>query len=126
MARSQSAILPESGSAGLFLVLRVAEGDAATREVVRRCAGLEQMGAALVDEAVEGEPAPALRASVAFGADFWDRLSPHSRPALLKRFKPLRGAYDAPATGGDVFIHLHSLRPDLNFELAKRLLEELN
>ncbi|MBZ0253447.1 MAG: Dyp-type peroxidase, partial [Candidatus Methylomirabilis sp.] len=31
-----------------------------------------------------------------------------------------KGALSAPATGGDLLLHIHSNRPDLNFELAMR------
>ncbi len=64
--------------------------------------------------------------AVSFGPEFWDRLSPGRHPARMRPSTPISaGALDAPATGGDLLIHLISDRHDLNFEVAGRLRSEL-
>jgi len=60
--------------------------------------------------------------NVGIGSELWDRLSHGRRPEGLRPFKPLSAeGRTAPATGGDVLLHIASSRHDLNFELASRL-----
>ncbi len=60
--------------------------------------------------------------AVGFGPKLWDRLSPGKRPKRLRPFKAVKqGKRAAPATGGDLWIHIASDRHDLNMELAMRL-----
>ena len=121
MNTPQTAILPEPGPAGLFLVLEIGGEEEAARAAARQCAGLEE----LASEVAENPGDAPLRTSVAFGSGFWARLSPGSRPALLRPFAPLWGRHAAPATGGDLFLHVTSSRPDLGFELVHRFLAGL-
>jgi putative iron-dependent peroxidase len=60
-----------------------------------------------------------LACTASFGSELWDAVSPGQRPAGLRPFKALGPA--APNTGGDVLCHIVGKRPDLNFELARRI-----
>ena len=77
---------------------------------------------ALVEQVAAIEPASGLVCVVGFGSDFWDVISPGKRPAALAPFKARRaGDRVAPATGGDLMLHIISDRADLNFELALQI-----
>jgi putative iron-dependent peroxidase len=71
------------------------------------------------------DPTAGLCAVIGFGADAWPRLFAAPAPPGLHRFEPLHGVHDAPATPGDVFLHLRADRSDLCFELATRILDRL-
>ena len=117
---SQSAILPETGSHGLFLVLKL--NDLADIGAVRQqCAALPQ----LLSSIHQHDSQARLVASVAFGLDFWLNINGANHPAHLKHFPQLEGDFRAPATGGDILLHIHSLRQDLNFSLAQQLLDPI-
>ncbi len=64
--------------------------------------------------------------SLAFGADYWDDIHPGSRPQRLKPFTALgKGDIPAPATGGDIFLHIHSDRKDMTYILASEFLRPI-
>lgn len=67
------------------------------------------------------------RSNVAFSSDFWDRAPiPFPKPKGLKPFKEIRVEDRvAPATNGDVFIHINSGRLDLNYQLGAELLNPI-
>ncbi len=117
MSTPQSAILPEAGNHASFFVFNVAPGESARAAVAAVAAGLP----ALLDELGRDDPAARLVGSIAFGADYWRMVSPAASPPGLRPFQAIRGAKTAPATGGDVFVHVHSNRHDLNFEVLRRL-----
>ena len=63
---------------------------------------------------------------VAFGSDAWDRLFGGPKPAELHPFVPLEGPrYAAPATPGDLILHVRAENLGLCFDLARRLLDRL-
>jgi putative iron-dependent peroxidase len=63
---------------------------------------------------------------VSFGSEFWDVISPGIQPAGLRPFKAIEAeGRSAPATGGDILLHILSKRHDLNFELAMRIRNQL-
>ena len=118
----QSGILPEPGPAALFLVLRVVDPARNGKAVAKVLANLPATAAKIA----EAEKGSRLVANVGIGSDFWDVLSPDRRPAGLRRFRSLEVAgRRAPATDGDVLVHVISKRHDLNVELAMRLRAEL-
>ncbi|MEW6774889.1 MAG: Dyp-type peroxidase [Bdellovibrionota bacterium] len=123
MPTPQSAILPEPRPNALFLVLRVNDPAADASAIGKIFSGLEKTIVA-VRKLDKGKSK--LVASVAFGSEFWDRLTLGKRPKFLKPFSPVKGpSLEAPTTGGDVLLHILSDRHDLNFELAMRLRAEL-
>lgn len=118
MTRPQAGIVPEPGKAALFLVLEVRDAARDGRAVCREVAGVPRLTAALA----KLDRRAKLAGTVALGAGFWDAVSPQRRPRGLRPFTPLAWAgRRAPATGGDLFVHVTSERADLNFELAMRL-----
>jgi porphyrinogen peroxidase len=67
-------------------------------------------------------PEGALTCIVGVGASVWDRLFGAPRPAGLHPFPGFSGAkHSAPATPGDLLVHIRAHRMDLCFELAQRL-----
>jgi putative iron-dependent peroxidase len=71
-------------------------------------------------------PDGGLTCVVGIGADAWDRLYPGlPRPAGLHPFVQLEGRHTAPATPGDLLLHLRARRMDLCFELASQLMNRL-
>jgi putative iron-dependent peroxidase len=122
MAEPQSAILPEPGPSALFLVLRAANRarDAA------RLAAVAAAVPARTGRLARSAPAARLVAAVSFGPELWDAVSPGSRPRAFRPFRPIEaGVLRAPATGGDLLLHVVSRRPDLCFELAQQVRREL-
>ncbi|TAN59091.1 MAG: Dyp-type peroxidase [Magnetospirillum sp.] len=120
MPQPQSAICAETGAFGLFLTLTLAGGeDAAVRRALAAIPELTTASAGRLDE-------PALVSSVAIGSAAWPRLIGDGGPAGLAPFQALAdGARRAPATPGDLFIHIHSPRHDANFVLARRIMDSL-
>ena len=72
-------------------------------------------------------PEAHLTAVIGLSSALWDRLFPDLRkPAGLHPFVPLDGGrHQAPATPGDIAIHVRCHRQDMSFELARRLRERL-
>jgi len=114
MRPPQSALLPEPGPSALFLILRADPG-AAPLALARALAQLP----ALAAKVAALDPRAKLASALSLGPGLWDRLSPRARPAALRPFRALSGPGGrAPATGGDLLLHLHSRREDLNVELS--------
>jgi putative iron-dependent peroxidase len=119
MPTPQSAIIAPDGPLGLFLVLHLKPG---AETAVRQAAAAFP---ALLDEIAASAPPAQLVGALAFGPQQWERLSA-TRPQRLKPFGALDGgALRAPATGGDVLLHLHSARADLNYLVANRFVAPL-
>jgi porphyrinogen peroxidase len=71
-------------------------------------------------------PSAGLSCVIGIGSDLWDRLFGAPRPAGLHPFKELKGTrHTAPATPGDLFIHIRAGRLDLCFELARLVTDRL-
>jgi putative iron-dependent peroxidase len=63
---------------------------------------------------------------VAFGSDAWDKLFGSPRPAELHPFREIRaGGRHAVSTPGDILFHIRAKRPDLCFELATQLMDNM-
>ncbi|MHA4853629.1 Dyp-type peroxidase [Rhodococcus sp. MSC1_016] len=116
------AVLTPPSAASLFLVVVAGESreDAVTvRDVV---ADLESLLKAVGFRELSGS----LSCVVGIGSEFWDRVSPAAKPALLHRFLPLSGpVHSAPSTPGDVLFHIKAARADLCFELGRLLVAAL-
>lgn len=120
MPRPQSAILPETGRAGLFLTLNVKpDGVAAVRGLAASLAERTDAVAKLADE-------PTLVSALGIGARAWGAVVGTPPPKHLAEFKLLRdGARCAPSTPTDLFLHIHSERHDANFALARNVMAGL-
>jgi len=113
----QSAIIPEPSENALFLVLGVNDPSRNRNAVARALANVPA-----ITRTVGAIDAKArLVSAAAVGSELWDVLSPKRRPAGLRPLTaiPVDGL-SAPATGGDLLVHIISRRHDLNFELATR------
>jgi putative iron-dependent peroxidase len=117
----QPGVISDGCRAALFLILGAPDHGMATAIVRTLAAVPERVGRI-------GRRAPKVRldAAIGLGARFWDGLRRSRRPALLAEFSAIHGPrLAAPSTGGDVFLHIKSDRPDLNFELARSVLHDL-
>lgn len=122
MAQPQSGVLPEANGHAIFLTftLNPAEEDAAR---MRRGAAAFP---GLTDQVAGLDPDSALVSSLGVGAAAWDRLFPEARPRHLRPFHALSGlGGSAPATAGDLLVHIRGERRDLNFELSRRLMRQI-
>jgi porphyrinogen peroxidase len=118
----QSLIIPQPGATRLYLVLKVKNPAANTRAVARVVTGVP----ALTAEVGGFDHEAKLVSAIGIGSEFWDLVSPQKRPKLLRPFKAIEAeGRSAPATGGDLFLHVISKRFDLNFELALRMRRQL-
>ncbi|MFE5583179.1 Dyp-type peroxidase [Kitasatospora sp. NPDC056531] len=115
----QAVLSPLTGAA-VFLVLTVEPGgEDAVRDLLPDLAGLRR---AVGFRAPEG----GLTCVTGIGSELWDRLFDGPRPADLHPFQEVVGArHRAPATPGDLLLHLRAERMDLCFELASRLTTRL-
>jgi putative iron-dependent peroxidase len=107
-------------TAAIFLVLTIEPGGEDTvRDFLEDVSSLQR---AVGFRLPEGE----LSAVIGIGSDLWDRLLGGPRPAELHPFRELRGArHFAPATPGDLLIHLRANQMDLCFEFATQVMNRL-
>ncbi|KLV05909.1 deferrochelatase [Photobacterium aquae] len=117
MATSQPLILPGAGPFALYTVFKVT-GDRAA--VVKQCQQVHQ----LVKTLNEQQDAD-LRASIAFGKSFWLGFEQGCPEGLTEFVELGKGDVTAPATGGDILLHLNSSRHDLNFLLLRQFMEPI-
>ncbi|WP_031077967.1 Dyp-type peroxidase [Streptomyces sp. NRRL WC-3742] len=119
MPEPQAVLSPLTGAA-VFLVLTIDPGgEQAVRELLPDLAGLRR---AIGFRAPEG----GLTCVTGIGSDAWDRLFAGPRPAGLHPFREVAGTrHRAPATPGDLLLHLRAERMDLCFELAARITDRL-
>ncbi|MEE8314399.1 MAG: Dyp-type peroxidase [Myxococcota bacterium] len=122
MPDPQAGIIPEPSQSSLFLILSVphpVQDGPAVAKVTSRIPNLTQKVAKL-------DPRAKLVSVASLGSELWDILFPGKRPRGFRPFKSIQVAgRSAPATGGDLLIHLISRRQDLCFELATRIRKEL-
>ena len=107
-------------SAAMFLVLTVEDGgEDAVREVVPDLS-------AYARAVGFGYPRGGLACVTGFGSAVWDRLFDGPRPAELHPFVPLEGPrHSAPATPGDILLHLRAEQLDLCYDFAEHVLTRL-
>ena len=119
MSTPQSAILPEAGQHALYMVINVTENK---KDLVKQYASLP----ALIETIKNEHEVDKLYASLAFGADYWGTIYSKGRPQRLKTFVELgKGDISAPATGGDIFLHIHSDRKDMTYVLASEFIKPI-
>ncbi len=122
MPQPQEGIIPEPSEHARFLVLRVREPAAAAPAIARLLGRTPSIAGKVgaLDRRAK------LVCTASLGPDFWDVVSPKKRPKGLRPFIAIdSGGKRAPNTGGDLLFHIISKRPDLNFELALRVMAEL-
>jgi porphyrinogen peroxidase len=119
-ATELQAVLTPITEAAIFLTATIEAGaEDAVRDVLADASGLRRSVGFRIPE---GE----LTCVVGIGATAWDRLFGLPRPAELHPFREVAGArHTAPATPGDLLLHIRAHRLDLCFELAQRLTDRL-
>lgn len=106
----------------IFLTL-VLNRDTSALEAFRGiCADLSSLVKAVGFRSAEA----GLTCVMGIGADLWDRLEMGARPAVLHPFMEIAGVHRAPATPGDVLLHIRASRPDYCFELASQIMRRLS
>lgn len=107
MKTAQQGILEQPRQHAVFLVLRIGDPIAAAHV------------AATIPDRVR--KVPDTLATVSFGTEMWNAIWPRA-PRELHPFRAMRmDTRSAPATGGDVFLHVSSKRADLAYEIAHEL-----
>ena len=116
-------VVQSAGMAAIFIVLSLADGDEAA-DTARDALG---EGPAMLRTLNLRLPGAALSCVIGIGHDAWPRLFPdHPRPKGLHPMKAFKGAkHTAPATPGDLLLHIRATRTDACFELAMRIREQL-
>jgi porphyrinogen peroxidase len=106
--------------AAIFLVLTIDEGGETTvHEALPGISGL-------VRAIGFRDPIKRLSVVVSIGSQAWDRLFAGPRPAELHPFVELQGPrHIAPATPGDLLLHIRAETMDVCFELAGRILKSM-
>jgi len=113
-------VLSPLTAAAIFLILTVDPGgEAAVRDVLGdRAARQRSVGFRA--------PGPPLGCIAAVGSQAWDRLFGGPRPAELHPFRELQGSrHHAPATPGDLLLHIRHERMDICFEFATQVMGRL-
>ena len=122
MSSPQSGILPESNQHALFITLTAAEDNESLRVIRDLCSRFEEM----TDKVVAMDESARLSSVLGFGAQIWGRLFTTAKPSALQPFlERQEGARLAPSTPGDILLHIRSERPDLNFILARQVMQTL-
>ncbi len=106
--------------AAIFLVLTIDDdGAAQVHDALPDIAGLTRaVGFRDLDKR--------LSVVTSIGSQAWDRLFSGSRPAELTPFIALNGGrHTAPATPGDLLLHIKAMSLDMCFELAGRIVKAL-
>lgn len=117
----QSVCSPITSSA-IFMVATLAPGSDSAEAVRSWCADV----AGLVRSVGKRVPAGNLSCVAGFGSKAWDALFGSPRPAALHPFKEVGVAGRlAPATPGDILLHIRADQMDLCFELATQLMAAL-
>ncbi|MDE2554498.1 MAG: Dyp-type peroxidase [Pseudomonas sp.] len=117
----QSVCSPITSSA-IFMVATLAPGSDSAEAVRSWCADI----AGLVRSVGKRVPAGNLTCVAGFGSKAWDALFGGPRPAALHPFKEVGVAgRRAPATPGDILLHIRAEQMDLCFELATQLMAAL-
>jgi porphyrinogen peroxidase len=113
-------ILAPLTPAAIFLVLTIDEGGEPTvHDALGDVSGL-------VRAIGFRDPTKRLSAILSIGSDAWDRLFSGPRPAELHPFIALTGPrHTAPATPGDILLHIRAESLDVCFELAGRILKAM-
>ncbi|WP_067703550.1 Dyp-type peroxidase [Nocardia jejuensis] len=114
-------ILDPLTPAAIFLVATIDEGgESVVREVLADLPGLRRsVGFRL--------PGGGLTCVTSIGSQAWDRLFAGPKPAELHEFPGYRGdKHQAPATPGDLLLHIKAENQDACFELAMTISDRLS
>ena len=120
MHTSQSGITPEANTDAVFLTLLINRDSSSIERIRQTCANIPELTATLSGH----YPDARLSSTVSIGSDVWDLLYPSSRPESLRSFPEIEDEGRlAPATSGDLLLHIRANRRDLVFQLMHDILE---
>ncbi|CAI8851553.1 Dye-decolorizing peroxidase [Pseudomonas sp. IT-232MI5] len=109
-------------SSAIFIVATLNAGADAAQTVKDWCGDV----AGLVRSVGKRVPTGNLTCICGFSSNAWDRLFGHPRPASLHGFREFGGeGRHAPATPGDLLLHIRADQMDLCFELATQIMAVL-
>lgn len=113
-------IITRKTRAAVFIVLVIDDGgEDAVREMLADFPSRH-------NSVASRDPEAALAGIVSIGSQAWDRLFTGARPRDLRPFVPYVGdVHTAPATPGDILLHIKSDRMDMCFELGRLAMEML-
>lgn len=120
MSTPQSGITPEANTDACFLVLTIRQDADSLEQIRKTCALIPR----LTEELSKQYPDARLSSTISIGSEAWDVLYKAGKPALLAPFKAVtEGDRAAPATQGDLLLHIRSNRRDINFILLHRAMD---
>lgn len=105
----------------IFLTLSLHGDDAALQAFRDFCADLP----GLIRAVGFRSAGAGLNCIIGIGSGLWDRLGMDARPQGLHPFREIAGVHWAPATAGDILLHIRATRPDYCFELATQIMRRL-
>src|ERR1700730_17347125 len=117
----QTVVGPLTRSA-IFLVVCIRPGQENYSTLRSFCADLSGLVRAVEFRDIEA----GLTCVAGFGSDAWDKLFGAPRPAELHLFREIRsGSRHAVSTPGGMLFHIRAKRPDLCFELAAQIMDNI-
>lgn len=121
-ANAQQGINSDQTLAAIFLVLNAERGPENVRRIRQASGNIDK----LVHAIAARDTSAHLSCVTAFGSEIWEPLFGSKRPRELHPFRPLRsGPRIAPATPGDILLHIRAERMDMCFELAAQFMGQL-
>ena len=122
MLTAQSGITPDANSDALFLTLVIRDDEDSLKQIRQTCGDIP----ALTDKYSRQYPDARLSSTISIGSIAWDKLYPQHKPRNLTTFpKQSDGHRKAPATKGDLLLHIRSDRKDVNFILMREVMKQL-
>ncbi|MDO4917186.1 MAG: Dyp-type peroxidase [Rothia sp. (in: high G+C Gram-positive bacteria)] len=117
---TQNIVVPPA-RASLFLTLVVRDGH--EKDVRAVLAGVSDLEKSVTFR----NPPPEMQVNIGIGSKLWDRMiTAIPRPTFLTPFTPVQGAkHQAPATDGDILVHVRAEQIDQAFEFSRLLLEQM-
>ena len=121
MHTPQSGITPEANTDALFLTMLINRDSDSLERIRQTCAIIPEMTAKLAQQ----YPDARLSSTISIGSDAWNFLYPDIRPESLKPFPEIEDESRlAPATTGDLLLHIRANRRDIVFQLMHDTLEQ--
>ena len=123
MPTPQSGITPDANSDAQFLVLTIKENTSGSLSHIRQTlSGIPELTQSLSSQ----YPDARLSSTISVGSDAWEQLYSSSKPAALRPFMAVKdGDREAPASAGDLLLHIRSDRKNVNYILMSQVLRQL-
>lgn len=121
MLSPQSGIIPDANTDAVFLILSIKDAPEHLSIIRNTCAEIPTITSKLA----ETYPQAGLSSTISIGNSAWDKLYPGNKPIGLAPFPAQEeGSRKAPATPGDLLLHIRSNRRDVNFLLLKEAIKQ--